>query len=430
MNAKTACSKRSFRLYPFIFFKMSKAVNTSTNKEQQSGGPKFATDDPRLRDIIIKCKDLEECISYVEKNKGDLIRVVIIGFPFDEGCARNGGREGSKEAPGVFRFHLYKIVNSMGGYLFFFFAKKFLCFPSSPPTKNVIAREATRLSKEVKKSKKGCLHKKKKKKMIGKKVQIFDAGDIDTKLDYDEAHNSLSVTVFKALSNGFIPFVIGGSNDQSYFNALALINVLKKASTEDKSKSSSWGIGVMNIDAHFDVRPQKAGLEHSGSPFRLLLENKDFVDNKGIFSEFAAQGHQCSMEHYDYIKKHNNGANEHAILWLTQVLRQRETLEKIAIREQFVEELKRMRGGKNINTLFISFDIDSIRSSDCPGVSCPSPIGLTSEEAMSICLEAGKCSNVRLMDCSEFNPKAESYLTGRLVSTMFYHFVLGLAQRK
>ena len=36
------------------------------------------------------------------------------------------------------------------------------------------------------------------------------------------------------------------------------------------------GLGVINLDAHLDVRPQKAGLEHSGSPFRQLLEDQRF----------------------------------------------------------------------------------------------------------------------------------------------------------
>lgn len=52
---------------------------------------------------------------------------------------------------------------------------------------------------------------------------------------------------------------IGGSNDQSYPNASALLSVAPKK------------VGVVNIDSHFDVRPLKEGKVHSGSPFRLLL---------------------------------------------------------------------------------------------------------------------------------------------------------------
>jgi formiminoglutamase len=55
---------------------------------------------------------------------------------------------------------------------------------------------------------------------------------------------------------------MGGSNDQSYPNVRALLEVFPKSQ-----------IGVINIDSHFDVRPLKEGLAHSGSPFRQMLEN-------------------------------------------------------------------------------------------------------------------------------------------------------------
>lgn len=53
---------------------------------------------------------------------------------------------------------------------------------------------------------------------------------------------------------------IGGSNDQSYCNVLALMQAYPEAK-----------IGVINLDSHFDVRPLNKGKAHSGSPFRLML---------------------------------------------------------------------------------------------------------------------------------------------------------------
>ena len=64
---------------------------------------------------------------------------------------------------------------------------------------------------------------------------------------------------------------IGGSNDQSYPNASALLTV------------SPTRVGVINIDSHFDVRPLKEGKAHSGSPFRLLLEDPRFLPKGGQF---------------------------------------------------------------------------------------------------------------------------------------------------
>ena len=47
-------------------------------------------------------------------------------------------------------------------------------------------------------------------------------------------------------------------------------------------------IAVINIDAHMDCRPLIDGkIAHSGSPFRLLLENSIFKKNKSKFVNFA-----------------------------------------------------------------------------------------------------------------------------------------------
>jgi hypothetical protein len=57
------------------------------------------------------------------------------------------------------------------------------------------------------------------------------------------------------------------------------------------------GVVVVNIDAHLDVRPLKDGRAHSGSPFRLMLQDPLWATAGGHFTEFAAQGGQCSAEH-------------------------------------------------------------------------------------------------------------------------------------
>lgn len=65
---------------------------------------------------------------------------------------------------------------------------------------------------------------------------------------------------------------VGGSNDQSYPNVSSLLNVLPNQS-----------IAVINLDSHFDVRPLKEGKAHSGSPFRLMLEDPRFSDTHSQF---------------------------------------------------------------------------------------------------------------------------------------------------
>ena len=79
---------------------------------------------------------------------------------------------------------------------------------------------------------------------------------------------------------------------------------------------------------------------------------------------------------------------------------------------------------------FVSFDIDSIASSDCPGVSCPAVIGISAQEALDICMCSGINPETKVLDLSEFNPTVEEKRTSRLVATMIYYFLMGLASRE
>lgn len=78
-------------------------------------------------------------------------------------------------------------------------------------------------------------------------IPVLDSGDIDKEMELPRAHEELFYKNVSLLHNpNIVPFVIGGSNDQSYPNARSLIETYP-----------SSRVAVINIDAHFDVRPLK-----------------------------------------------------------------------------------------------------------------------------------------------------------------------------
>jgi len=196
--------------------------------------------------------------------------------------------------------------------------------------------------------------------------------------------------------------VVGGSNDQSYPNALGLLQHYPD-------------LDVVNIDAHLDVRP---GTGHSGSPFQELLIHPNFC---GQFYEFAIQGNQASKEHVEWALSKGT-----KITWLTDV--KEESFLHNVLQDKKSEELEKEK--EKETPLFVSFDIDAIRAADCPGVSCPGTRGLNAEQALGICREAGACARVVGLDISEFNPEIENNITPRLVCQMIYYFIIGFSERK
>jgi formiminoglutamase len=188
-------------------------------------------------------------------------------------------------------------------------------------------------------------------------------------MDLESSHAALTRQVAACLAKGAIPFVVGGGNDQSYPNASALLAQCIARGTS---------MTVINVDAHLDVRPLRDGLVHSGSPFRLLLEDARWSSVTGHFIEFAAQGSQCSAAHVDYLAC----TPRTNIVWLLKHLR---APHAPSVCDQFAVAMRTLPEA----SVFVSFDIDSIAGEACPGVSCPATIGLSAEEALAMCLSAG-----------------------------------------
>lgn len=87
--------------------------------------------------------------------------------------------------------------------------------------------------------------------------------------------------------------------------------------------------------------------------------------------------------------------------------------------------LKEFENDQNIDYIFLSFDVDSINSAWCPGVSAPSIVGgLTNIEALSIMERAKKSKKIKLIDLSEFNPAVECERTSNLISEIIITFIL------
>jgi formiminoglutamase len=294
-------------------------------------------------------------------------RVVLLGFPHDEGCTRNGGRPGAALGPQAFR----RFVTALG--------------PTCNPEHRIDLTSS-----------------------LG--GGVYDAGDVvGNPPTLEAAHCALEEAVALVLQAGKVPFVIGGGNDQSAPNGRGAYTFLD-------SVSHPSALGIINIDAHLDVRPllgDDHSIPHSGSPFReLLLHPRSLRTNGGAhFVEYACQGQQCSQEHADFVTAHGG-----TLMWLTRDIHR--------VADSFPKAMD--IAGDHI---FVSFDIDAVQGSDCPGVSCPGSVGLTAQDAMDISRMAGKNPKVLLMDVSELNPVVEDYRSPRLAVMMFYHFLLGLAER-
>ena len=290
---------------------------------------------------------------------GDLIRtdvasatngdIVIIGIPTDEGILRNGGRDGAAQAPDEIRKYFRKLT----------------------PVTVLVSSENDIVTTTTHSSNR----------------PIFDHGNI-TGSSLEEIHGQAKEVISDYISRGCFVISLGGGHDITY----AAVSGVHKALDEP--------VGLINIDAHLDVREKKNGLHHSGSSFRLLIE-EGIVDGTE-FTEFGIQSNSVAQDHIDWV--HDRGGD---ISFLDEI-------RAFSVEGMFNEAIVQTTG-----KWYLSFDIDSIRSADAPGCSAPSPIGFSAEEAIKICTTAASSKDLVAMDIVEVSPPFDrDGRTSRLASRM------------
>ncbi len=298
-------------------------------------------------------KRFGEIVGSKRETFDDRWKVVILGFPYDEGAARNRGRAGASLAPTEIRKAFYKLTT----------------------TKDIALADV--------------------------ELPIFDAGNVKSSLKLEEALKLLQEAVAEILKAGRIPVVLGGSNDLSYADFHACHDVFGRC-------------GAINIDSHLDVRDYSRGI-NSGTPYRMLLDEK--ILRGKDFVEYGTQDFSNSREHLAFIK--DNGATIFS-------------LADIHSRSGPVpfEEVYNV-AGESSSHVYVSFDMDAVRSPDAPGVSAPTPTGLSAEELLACSFSAGAETRTAMIDICEVNPTFDiDGRTAKLAAMVAANFIAGVSNRK
>lgn len=237
-------------------------------------------------------------------------------------------------------------------------------------------------------------------------IRLFDAGNIITDIfdtedellnEFDDAlekiHYSLTHCVSKFLRDGKTVIVLGGGNDISYADVKAV-------------SETSGPVTAINLDAHLDMR--KAERMTSGTPYRRLIEDKYLSPDR--LYEFGIRRESNS----DYYLKDARKMGVHVLtlseLWGKGV----------------VPEFRNILSQIGTPSLFLGLDIDSIQTSDAPGVSATSPVGLSGREVLQCLRLARAHKGMKVFEITELNPRYDrDNQTVKLAAQLIYGFLFG-----
>lgn len=242
-----------------------------------------------------------------------------------------------------------------------------------------------------------------------KNVKLFDAGDILCKdISLEESQNLLAKAVKKIINLNLFPIVLGGGHEVAFGNYLGILDFLLQK--EDKPK-----IGIINFDAHFDLR----NYEHGSSSGTMFKQIADICHNKNMNYSYFCLG----------IQKHSNTL---ALFNTADKLDVKYILAKDIIDSDnwnIFEKLDDfMKLQENIHVTICS---DVFSTAYAPGVSAPQPLGLDPERVLKFLKYILKSGKVISFDIAEVSPRFDlDNTTANLASVIIFTLVNTLCHNK
>ncbi len=215
------------------------------------------------------------------------------------------------------------------------------------------------------------------------RVKLYDAGNVlCDEISMEEGQRILGLAIEKILGLGLFPIVLGGGHETTYGHFQGQFADLK-------NKEESLDMGIVNFDAHFDLRPYKNG-PSSGSMFRQIT---DVYAGEGVEFKYMPLG----------IQKHSNTvslfkyAQEHDVNYILAKEIQNSTyaviLEKV---DTFLF---------NCSSAYITICTDVFSAAFAPGVSATQALGLDPEAVLPIIKHILRTRKVRGFDICEISPR-------------------------
>jgi len=309
-------------------------------------GPESACWTGRISPAELRPQYLHEAIRLVdleEQSTAMVADIGILGYACDEGVRRNSGRVGAVEGPTALRKALAKMA------------------------------------------------------WHHRELSVTDFGNVHCHNgQLEEVQLALSEAVSSLHDQDIFPVLLGGGHDMAYGHAKGIL------------ESKSWAgkrIGLLNLDAHFDLRRAEPKA-HSGSPYRQLLE--EYAERLS----YLVLGIQKAANPPELFDR----AREFGVNWV-----------EIGVSQQgFVKEaLERLEAWLNtVDGVYLSIDLDGFASAYSPGVSAASPMGF--EPSFGLQVIERLCSSKKLisLDLAECNPNVDpagqtALLGARLIHQLF-----------
>ena len=228
--------------------------------------------------------------------------------------------------------------------------------------------------------------------------KVVDVGNLTcTRGNLEKSQKDLSACVYTLLEKNAFPILLGGGHDIAYGHFQGIRTYLS-----DPESS----IGIINFDAHFDLR-KVVEQANSGTPFFQILTD---TNSNAAYLPIGIQKASNTVELF-------KTANDHGVAYILLddcFQKEKEVYQKV---ESFISQHAK---------IYVSIDLDGFAAAYAPGVSAPAPIGLEPIFVLHLLQQILKSGKVISLDIAEMNPKYDrdnltANLAARIVDYTLYH---------
>lgn len=238
-------------------------------------------------------------------------------------------------------------------------------------------------------------------------VKIYDLGNIiGENGNLEKAQKDLEAAVAIALSHGLFPLVLGGGHAVALGTYMGIHNHIKE-------KPSVGKLGIVNFDAHFDIRPYVNG-GTSGTMFRQIA---DYCMDHQYHYGYLCMGIQKCSNTVDLFKTaHQLGVS----YVLARDIEERSAEKTMIAMQPYLDQH---------DALYLTICTDVFSAAHAPGVSAPQPLGLYPEKALKLIKYVLQTKKVLGFDIAEVSPRFDhDNTTASLAGVIVYSVIMTLVE--
>ncbi|WP_436909534.1 formimidoylglutamase [Halosimplex marinum] len=236
----------------------------------------------------------------------------------------------------------------------------------------------------------------------GPAVGLGDLGDVvlpdsDAELSVAAVQERVRAVTERLYGRGVVPVFLGGDNSLTYPNAAPLLD--------------GGSLGAISFDAHLDCRQIRDGTgPTSGTPYRQL-----FAEGLDELAVVGARNFETATAYHDFL--HEQGGRVFTPADVAD--------DPIDAMDDAIASLG------DVDAIYVSVDLDVLDAAAAPGVSAPTPGGLSTRELYRLLEHVathGRVAGFEAVECAP--PLEEGGRTADAAARAVAHFLASLAAPK